>query len=326
MQAPGHFKLSLVIPVHNEEECVAELVCKIGQYVSPLTSDYEIIFVDDRSHDRTFDLIRELSQSDARIKCVSLSRNMGHQAALACGLEAAAGDAVITMDGDLQHPPSMIPELVRKWHEGFDVVNTARRYNHQAGFFDRIFSRTFYGIYNRVSPLKLVPASADFRLLDRHCVDAINSMREHFKFLRGMVSYIGFNQTTVEFDCPPRFAGNRSYTFLQSLRLAVNGILSFSTLGLKIPLIVGFGIISIVLAYFAVSAVLIATGMTPYEHGWASVVALIFLSIGLEFTFLGMFGLYLGKIFTEIKQRPLYFVRDSVGFSVEASKRRKIAS
>lgn len=307
------FKLSIVVPVYNEEECVVALASEIKKHVSPITEDYEVVFVDDASRDATLETIAALSRRDGRIKALSLSRNMGHQAALICGLEAALGDAVIVMDGDLQHPPALIPELVAKWREGYDVVNTVRRRVGKPGFFEGLFSKWFYRVYNKLSPFQLTPDGADFRLLDRKCVDALNAMREHFKFLRGMVSYIGFNQIAVPFDCPPRFAGRRSYTFSQSLRMAFNGILSFSTVGLALPLILGLLIIGTVVAYFLVAAVLVLTGVTQLEHGWASIVGLIFLSIGLEFTFLGMFGLYIGKIFIEVKGRPMYFVKSTIG-------------
>jgi dolichol-phosphate mannosyltransferase len=314
MTRPDKFKLSIVIPVHNEAECLPKLLSELEHHVPALTSDYEIIFVDDASSDNTFTAVRELAQTNSHIKSLSLSRNMGHQAALACGLEAATGDTVITMDGDLQHPPSVIPELVAKWREGYDVVNTSRRESEGSGFADGLFSKIFYFIFNKTSRYPLTPAGADFRLLDRKCVDALSTMTEHFKFFRGMVSYIGFPQTTVAFDCPPRFAGTRSYTFVKSLRLASDGLLSFSTVGLALPLFVGGLIIAVVLGYFVVSTILILTGVTRLEHGWASIVALIFLSIGLQFTFLGMFGLYIGKIFIEVKRRPAYFVRETVGF------------
>lgn len=308
------FKLSIVIPVHNEEKCLPKLLSELEQHVPTLTPDYEIIFVDDASSDNTFTAVRELAQTNSHIKSLSLSRNMGHQAALACGLEAAIGDAVITMDGDLQHPPAVIPELVAKWRDGYDVVNTSRRESEDSGLADGMFSKLFYLIFNNTSRYKLTPAGADFRLLDRKCVDALAAMTEHFKFFRGMVSYIGFSQTTVTFDCPPRFAGTRSYTFVKSLRLASDGLLSFSTVGLVAPLFIGGLIVAVAIGYFAVSTVLILTGVTRLEHGWASIVALIFLSIGLQFTFLGMFGLYIGKIFIEVKRRPAYFVRETVGF------------
>jgi dolichol-phosphate mannosyltransferase len=163
-----------------------------------------------------------------------------------------------------------------------------------------------------VSDVRLTPDSADFRLLDRACVDALNSMPERLKFFRGMVPYIGFSQTTLAFDCPPRVAGQRSYTLGKSLRLASNGILSFSTMGLKLPFLVGLLVLGVSVAYLLVAAILLALGVVPIQRGWTSLVVLFLFGMGLQLTFLGMFGLYLGKMFVEIKQRPLYFVRRTV--------------
>jgi dolichol-phosphate mannosyltransferase len=307
------FKLSVIIPVLNEAECLMQLVAELEHVVPPLTPDYEVLFIDDRSTDDTFEILRGLAQRNPRIKCVSLSRNMGHQAALACGLDTAIGDVVVTMDGDLQHPPSLIPRLVELWRQGFDVVNTVRE-----GGDDGRMSRWFYWLFNRVGEVKITPASPDFRLLDRRAVDALNGMREHLRFYRAMVSYIGFRQITIPFQCPPRYAGRRSYSVRQSLRMASNGILSFSTAALKIPFLLGMVILVVVLGYFGVAALLALTGTRPLEKGWTSIVALVFLSLGLQLTSIGVFGLYLGKMFVELKGRPIYFVGRTIGFEESA--------
>ena len=209
--------------------------------------------------------------------------------------------------------------MIRLWEDGADVVNTIRRNSSASGFAEKIFSKWFYRIFNRVAEVSLVPGSADFRLLDRQCVDALNSMDEHFKFFRGQVPYIGFTQVELPFECPPRFAGQRSYTLRQSFRLASNGIFSFSTFGLKLPFFFGAGIVSLVLAYFLVAGILFLTGNAEFAPGWLSLAALMFLSLGVQLFFLGMFGLYLGKVFLEVKSRPQYFVQKRVGFKEEGS-------
>jgi polyisoprenyl-phosphate glycosyltransferase len=314
--------VSIVVPVFNEEECISELVHHIGQTFLNEPYGYEIIFIDDASRDQTPLILERLSKQDPRIKGVRLSRNSGHQAALACGLATAKGDVVITMDGDLQHPPALIPQMLRLWRdENYDIVNTLRRKTIGSGYIDRIGSRLFYKVFNRVADIQLVPGAADFRLLDRRAVDALNSMQEYFKFFRGQVPYIGFKQTTIQFDCPPRFAGSRSYTLRQSLRLASNGLMSFSTFGLKLPLMLGVFILFMVLLYGGLSTALILTGRTHLIEGWLSLAVLMCLNLGVQLTFLGMIGLYVGKIFIEVKGRPLYFVDQTFGFE-QAAKHR----
>jgi glycosyltransferase involved in cell wall biosynthesis len=312
-------KISLVIPLFNEEECVRELIKEIGTIMGGIVcAGYEVVLVDDCSRDKTLKVVEELAVGNPVIKCLSLSRNMGHQNALSCGMEVASGDIIIMLDGDLQHPPALFPEMLRLWEDGYDVVNTIRMNSSSSSFVEKTFSKWFYRIFNRVAEVNLVPGSADFRLLDRKCVDALNSMGEHFKFFRGQVPYIGFKQTELSFECPPRFAGHRSYTLRQSMRLASNGIFSFSTFGLKLPFYFGSAIVGLIVAYFFVAGILHLTGRADFAPGWLSLVALMFLSLGLQLFFLGMFGLYLGKVFLEVKARPRYFVRRFVGFDKES--------
>ena len=308
-------RVSLVIPLYNEEECVGELIREIESVIAGVAcAGYEILLVDDCSRDRTFETVSKLASDNTAIKCLGLSRNVGHQNALSCGLDAAAGDIVITLDGDLQHPPSLFPEMLRLWEGGADVVNTIRRNSGSSSLAEKTFSKWFYRIFNRVAEISLVPGSADFRLLDRQCVDALKEMGEHFKFFRGQVPYIGFNQVELPFECPPRFAGQRSYTLRQSLRLASNGIFSFSTFGLKLPFYFGALMLVLVLAYFCYVGFLHVTGQAEFKPGWLSLAALIFMSMGFQMFFLGMYGLYLGKIFLEVKARPTYFVKRRIGY------------
>lgn len=304
--------LSVVIPVYNEQDCLDHLMAELKSHLDPLHLAYEIILVDDHSTDDSQKLIQKLCNQWPQLRGLRFSRNFGHQAALCAGLLESRGDAVITMDADLQHPPSLIPELLRLWRQdGYEIVNTIRAQSQGAGLIDRLGSHWFYRIFNRVADIQLTPGSADFRLMDRKCVDAVCSMGEHFKFLRGQIPYIGFKQTYLTFDCPPRFAGNRSYTLRQSLKLASNGLLSFSTFGLKVPFLLGLGVMGIVGLYGAVSVALILGGKVHLMEGWLSLAALICLNIGLQLTFIGMMGLYIGKIFIEVKNRPLYFVEST---------------
>jgi len=317
-QIPPHasIHLSIVVPVRNEAGCIAELTRRVFSTVDamPTPTTTELVFVDDGSTDLTFATIRDMARADSRVRCLRLSRNMGHQIALTCGLDAARGDVVISMDGDLQHPPELLPDLIKSWREGHEIVNTRRRnYAADITLLQRLTSRAFYWLYNKISPVPLVPGGADFRLLDRKAVDALRAMPEHYKFYRGMVPYIGFAQATVDFDGAPRFAGQRSYSLRQSWQLATNGIFGFSTAGLKIPFYLGILVVFVALAYFVFALGLWFFAGHGAIAGWTSIVALIFLSLGMQLTITGVFGVYLARIFIETKRRPPYFVREEIG-------------
>ena len=303
----------MIIPAYNEAECIAKMAHELERILPTLTPEYEVLFIDDGSKDQTFARIMESATANPRINGIQLSRNSGHMAALACGLDSARGDVIICMDADMQHPPELIPTMIEAWRQGYDVVNTLRRNTAETQAKGDLLSRLFYWFYNRTSDVKVIPHSPDFRLLDRRCVEALLAMPERLKFYRGMVPYIGFRQTIMEFECPPRFAGKRSYTIGKSLKLASDGIVSFSDVGLKLPLIVG-GIISVVaMIYILTSIILVAFGVTTLAPGWVSLLSFNVLSLGLNLTFIGIFGLYIGKIFNEVKRRPLYFVQNAIG-------------
>lgn len=329
MKAPNDadfsYKLSIVIPVFNEEQCLPQLKSELLKVIDRIGCDYEVIFVDDHSRDKTPEIIAAMCQENSRIRGLRLSRNFGHQAALCAGLGQADGDVVITMDGDLQHPPHLIFEMIRLWREeGYEIINTIREQSEGSGFLDRLGSKWFYRIFNKIADIQLTPGSADFRLMDQKCVKALCSMGEYFKFLRGQIPYIGFKQTFITFACPPRYAGQRSYTLRQSLRLASNGLLSFSTFGLKVPFLFGLAMMGIVCCYGLVSLILILMGKVHLMEGWLSLALLMCLSIGLQLTSIGMMGLYIGKIFIEVKGRPLYFIERTFQMQVarKASEER----
>ncbi len=306
--------VSLVVPVHDEADCLPELIARIERVMAGTGADWELIFVDDGSRDGSFERIEEAARANPAIRGLAFSRNMGHQAALSCGLRAAAGDAVVTLDGDLQHPPEAIPEMLSLWRQGFQVVNTARRRSERVGLVKRGLARLFYLVHNLLSDVKLIPGGSDFRLLDRRSVDAINSLGEAAKFHRGLVHYIGFRQTVLPFDSPGRWAGRRKYTFRRSLRLAGDGIFSFSTLPLKVPFYLGLALMVPLGLYFLVSIALYLGGEIRFEPGWGSVVAILLATFGVQLLFIGVVGLYLARIFIEVKHRPEYFVWRSVNY------------
>ena len=309
-------KLSIVVPVRNEEACVEEFIRRTESALSGLaglSGEYELIFIDDGSTDRTYALIEEKHRRNSRIKCVSLSRNAGHQAALLCGIRRAKGNAVVMMDGDLQHPPEVIPELLERLNAGWSVVHCVRKNSQGPNFFKNMYSRFFYWFFNRISPVKITPNASDFRIMDRRSVDALLAMPEVSPFLRGMVPYIGFRQCDLEFECAPRFAGQASYTLNKSMRLAFDGLFSFSTWPLQLPFMAGLLMLVLALVYLLVCVALAVSGKGDLVPGWLSLISLQLMLFALQVLFTGIVGLYVGKIYHEVKRRPAYFIGKAIG-------------
>jgi polyisoprenyl-phosphate glycosyltransferase len=307
--------ISIVVPVYNEEECLPTLIERLTAVLSGITGDYEMIFVDGSSNDGSYRVLEEAATRHRSVRCVSLSRNSGHQAALTCGLELAKGDVVITMDADLQHPPELIPAMLSLWRQGYEVVNTAKQTSESLGIWKRFSAWCFYRVYNSISDVPVTPHGSDFRLLDRRCVDALNEMGEYFKFHRALVHYIGFRQTVLEFHCPVRFAGQAKFSFRKLLALAADGIFSFSTLPLKLPFYLGLFVLAILFLLFLIAFALVQTGRLHLPPGWGYLFCVMVLSFAVQLIFIGIMGLYIARIFLEVKRRPHHFVRRSIGFS-----------
>lgn len=302
-------QVDIVIPVFNEAENIAGLVQAVKNVLEGLPYQYRFILVDDGSSDGTLSVLQGLAALDPRVQYRSFSRNFGHQAALKAGLDAATGDCTISLDGDFQHPPELLPELLRRWEEGYEVVYTLRRdEERQAGSVKRWTSDQFYNFLNRMADLDLEKGSADFRLLDRKCVLVLQKMQEHEPFFRGLVKWIGFKQVSVEYQPHARRAGRSKYTFRKMMRFALQGITSFSTKPLYFAAYLGF--------VFALASVL----YLPYAliskyfghavSGWTSVIVTITFFGGLQLCILGIMGLYLGKVYEQGKGRPLYLVKE----------------
>ena len=304
-------KISFVVPVFNEEENIHEFYRRLTQVMAPLPYDYEILFIDDGSKDRTSQLIRELAEKDPNVKGYVFARNFGHQLALTCGLDQSTGDAVISMDGDLQHPPEMVPELLKKWEEGFEIVQTVRKATEDATWFKNITSRLYYKLINSMSEVRITPGGSDFRLMDRKAVDALNRFRERARFIRGMVNNLGFRYTTLEFVAPPRFAGHSKFNLRKMLRFALDGITAFSRVPLRLALYVGCiaGLGSILLIGHVIYVKYIIQDAVP---GWTTLAAAEFFLGGVELIGIGIVGEYVGRIFDEVKQRPLYIIREHI--------------
>jgi len=304
--------LSVVIPAFNEESCLAELRSKLVPVLEATGLEFEVLFIDDGSGDSTFEIVRSFHATDPRIGGVRFSRNFGHQAALSAGLAAARGQAVVTMDADLQHPPELIPTLLEKWREGFEVVYTIREDTADSTQGKNLTSGVFYKLINFLSPIPIVPGAADFRLLDRKAVDALNAMPEKARFFRGLIPWIGFRQTEVKFKAPERFAGKTKYSLRKMARLALHGILSLSAMPLRLATLVGALVVTVGALY---GAYVVWTWKTnpDAERGWASIQLLLLFLGGTTIFFLGVIGEYLARVFEEVKGRPLYIVSEKVG-------------
>jgi dolichol-phosphate mannosyltransferase len=313
---PGRARpmLSVVFPVHNEAEGLEELHTQVSEALAGIGLSYELVFVDDGSRDASLDVIKGLAARDRRVRYVSLSRNFGHQAALVTGMSHARGDAVVTMDADLQHPPSLIPEMVRCWREGFDVVYTSKRSYTTLPLGRRIVFRTAYWLLTRFSSLDLSFGQSDFRLLDRRVVDVIVGIPEQRKFIRGLVHWVGFRQTKLEYDVRPRFAGQPSYTTRALVRLLVDGLVGFSALPLRWSLALGLFAAFLSCMYgvvVLVQGVLYLLGVVEFlPPGWATItVAVTFLS-SVQLIAIGVLSEYMSRVYDQVRGRPASIVRE----------------
>jgi glycosyltransferase involved in cell wall biosynthesis len=304
---------SLVVPAYNEEGVVDELVTRLGELMDALDGDAEAIIVDDGSRDRTYELLYAAAQNDTRFKLVKLSRNFGHQIALTAGVDVAAGDAVIVLDADLQDPPEVVLELAARWREGYDVVYAVRQERDGETRFKRATAAWFYRGFNRISEVEVPLDVGDFRLVDRRALDVFNQMRESSRFVRGMFSWIGLNQTGVEYHRAERFAGETKYPLRKMLRFAATGVTSFSEAPLRLALNLGFFVsfIGFVVGAFAVFAKITGVFTVP---GWSSIVVVVTLIGGVQLIVLGVIGVYIGDIHAEVKRRPLYIVSELENF------------
>ncbi len=304
--------ISIAVPVFNEQDNIAVLHQEIIRYMEPLPYRFELIFVDDGSRDATPLVIDRLTQEDSRVRGLILARNYGFQTALTCGLENAEGDAVITMDGDMQHPPALLPELIAHWEAGAEVVQTIRKDTEGASWLKKWTSRSFYQLINAISKIHIVEGGSDFRLLDRKVVLSFRRFGERAKFIRGIISSIGYRQVQVEFIAPPRLAGTSKFSLGKMLHFALDGITAYSKLPLRIAFYMGLllGAGSFVLLGHVLYIKFFTEEAVP---GWATTSASIFLLGGLQLAGLGILGEYVGRIFEEVKQRPLYLIRDELG-------------
>jgi dolichol-phosphate mannosyltransferase len=308
-------EVTVIAPLFNERTNVAPLVEALGAALVTAGIDYEVVLVDDGSKDGTWDAIAEISAREPRIRGVALSRNFGHQGALLAGLNHARGRAVVTMDGDLQHPPSVVPVLVQAWRDGFKVVNTRRTDSLDTGGFKRLTSRLFYWIFSRLSGIEMESGASDFRLVDRSALSAMTRMGDADLFIRGIVNWLGFKTKVVPYQAARRHSGATKFTLRRMFRLSAGAMLSFSAFPLRLG--IGVGFVTSVLAFLELCYILFVYSRGEVVPGWASVMTIMSFMFGILFVLLGVIGTYLGKIYEILKRRPRYVVGERVGFDAE---------
>jgi len=298
--------ISIVTPVYNEEDNVVFFHEEITKVMKTTGMDYELIYVNDGSRDRTDELIRELAEKDPHVRAITFARNFGHQTAITCGMDFARGDAVITMDGDMQHPPELIPLLLEKWKDGYDIVQTIRTSTEDSGFIKKITSAGYYKVINSISKTPVTPGGSDFRLMNRKSLDVFLRFREHARFIRGIVGGLGFKQATVKFEAPARHAGVSKFSMNKMLHFAMDGILTNSTTPLRAAFYAGAvsGFIGILLILHVLYSYLVGNTVP----GWATMTILIAFFGSANLVGLGIIGEYIGRIYEETKDRPLYWI------------------
>lgn len=304
----NNFKISVVIPVMNEEGNMEVLTEKVIGILKNYF-DYELLFVDDGSIDDTLKNVKKQREQNSKIHFLSFSRNFGHQNALRAVLDFANGDCVISMDGDMQHPPELIPELIGKWQEGFDIVYTKREDDPRVPFFKRITAQGFYSLMNKFSDIKIDKGAADFRLLDRSVVEILKTIREGDIFMRGMIAWLGFNQYGIAYMPEGRHWGKTKYSLKKMTKFAVTGITSFSIKPLRISMVFGYVMATLAFCY-GIYAIMIKIFTDNAISGWTSLLAGVLFIGGMQMIMIGILGEYVGKLFMESKKRPNYIIKE----------------
>ena len=315
---PQGLLISVVVPAYNEAGNLSKLCAELQRVLLSLDLGWEIVLVDDGSTDGTWRDIESLHKKDSRLHGIRLSRNFGHQNALIAGLAHACGNAVISMDADLQHPPDVIPLLVAEWRKGNKIVKTVRRDSENLSAFKRWTSRLYYRVFSFLSGVELQSGMADFRLIDRQVLNELLEFREEGLFLRGLIQWVGYPSTNVVFDCGTRYSGTTKYTLRKMLRFAWNGITSFSVVPLRIAILIGVGssAAAFVGVLYAILEKLFGGHTVP---GWASTLAITSFLFGVLFLFLAILGEYVGRILVEVRGRPRFMVSEQVGVRTVAA-------
>ncbi|MGB9776577.1 MAG: glycosyltransferase family 2 protein [Anaerolineae bacterium] len=304
-----HPRISVVAPVFNEEETLPEFYRRVREVMDNLGEPWELVLVDDGSSDRSFPICRELHEQDPRVRVVRFARNFGHQIAITAGMDYARGDAVVTIDSDLQDPPEVIPELVARWREGYHVVYGVRSEREGETWFKLFTARLFYRLIAALTDIRIPMEAGDFRLLDRKVVEDMRRLREHRRFIRGMTSWVGYRQVGVPYHRHARFAGQTKYPFRKMFRLALDAITGFSDVPLRLAWTCGAALLALGVLLGLVLLGLRLAGQTPLAGQGLVLTAAIILS-GTQLLFLGIIGEYLARIYDEVRNRPLYTVME----------------
>ncbi len=312
-ETADNIKYSIIIPTYNEEEVIPELYNRLTSVMESLNESYEIIFIIDGSKDNSFELAKSLHERDDRVKIIKFSRNFGHQIAITAGIEHSAADAVIMMDADLQHPPEIIPRLIEKWKEDYDIVYTVREKTKGASFLKNISAKLFYKIINKIGNINISPNAADFRLIDRKVVEKLKLIKEQSRFMRGLIQWVGYRQAEIKYTADPRYAGKSKYSLARMVRFALDGLLSFSTSPLRLATYFGFTV-SFLSFIYAIYAIYIRFFTDRAIAGWTSILVVVLFLGGIQLITIGIIGEYIAKIYHETKRRPLYLISEKIGF------------
>lgn len=315
-------KYSLIIPVYNEEETLPEMYLRVRAVMDQLDGDVELILVNDGSRDRSLAFLRDLHEKDPRVCYLSFARNFGHQIAVTAGLNFVRGDAIVILDADLQDPPELIPALVEQWKQGYQVVYAQRTQRHKESWIKRLPAYIFYRLMRRLADVDIPLDTGDFCLMDRRVVDVLNSMPERNRYIRGLRSWVGLQQTSIHFERDPRFAGEVKYTFRKSLSLAANGLVTFSRVPLRLSTYVGLlaAVVAVVMAILVLYWRLFVPN-SPLT-GFATIMIAVFFLGAVQLVSIGILGEYVGRIYEEVKGRPLYVLSEVAGFAEELTNKR----
>ncbi|PFY33493.1 glycosyltransferase [Bacillus toyonensis] len=314
--------ISVVVPMYFEEEVAQECYNRLKSVMLQNNINYEFVFVNDGSTDRTMDILSEIAANDYRTKIVNFARNFGHQVAVTAGIAAAKGDAIVIIDADLQDPPEVIPELIAKWEEGYEVVYAKRKQRKGETWFKLLTAKYFYKFLNYMSDIDIPKDTGDFRIIDRKVADVFNQMTERNRFIRGMMSWVGFRQTYVEYERDERFAGETKYPLKKMIKFASDGIIAFSTKPLRIVMSLGLlsVLISIIVLLYTITVKIIGDGT---QTGWASIMVAITFFSGIQLLGLGIVGQYIARIYDESKNRPIYIVKETINIEQEEATQKK---
>lgn len=315
-------RYSVVIPAYNEQAVLGECYRRLTKVMESIGDSYELIFVDDGSRDKTAAIISELCEKDSHVRLISFSRNFGHQIAVTAGMEASTGQAVVVIDADLQDPPEVIPQMIDRWQAGFDVVYGKRISREGETVFKKLTAKLFYRLLKALTNVEIPVDTGDFRLIDRKVCDVMNGLTEQNRYVRGLVSWVGFRQIAVLYHRQERFACETKYPFKKMLKFAIDGITTFSYKPLKLATYVGF-LVSFFSFLYLLMVIYLKLFTDRTVSGWASTLSVSLIFNGVVLIMLGIIGEYIGRIYDEAKNRPLYVIREKKGFDNEDRRNTK---